>query len=136
MTAFRKFTRPEDRERITRCGGETAAGAQGVNDRSKSRRCWWRIHLGAFDADQILACVLSIDALALRHGTAPRPALVNPIEYSITVGGEGRERLHTYIHTYIQLAGRSDGLLEMKLNDLPQCTLGVTNSGEYILRNF
>lgn len=39
MIAFRKFTRPEGRERITRCGGETAANAQGVNDRWKSARC-------------------------------------------------------------------------------------------------
>lgn len=103
MTAFRKFIQAEDGagggRRITRrCGGETAAAGAGVNDRWKSTApCRWWIRLGAFDADQILACVLSIGSPTPRRGAA-RPALANPIEYSITAGRRGTGRA-TYIRT-------------------------------------
>lgn len=133
MTAFRKFTRAEDieRERITRrCGDETARSARGLTTVGNSPCRWWT-RLEAFDADQILACVLSIGSPTLRHAAprratprhgAARSALVNPIEYSITAGQRGTGV--TYIHTYV--VSQPDSF-EMKLSALPQCTLRVTN---------
>lgn len=121
MSGFRGFTEPEDSQRER---GSHGRGAR-VNDRWKSRR---RIRLGAFDADQILACVLSIGSAARRAApsrvapryAAPRLALVNPIEYSITVGARTG---CTYIRSW-----PDDRLARDEIERFPAYTCLVTNA--------
>lgn len=123
MTAFRKFTRPEGRERITRCGGETAR--RGLTTVGNPPPCWW-----CGFASELLTRIKywrvscrSVHATPRRDAT-PRPALVNPIEYSIMERGRGGgEGLHTYV------VGRSRWNRTLSLTRYHKCQ-------ENILRNF
>lgn len=112
--------RQRERGRITRrCSDETARPARGLTTVGNPL-CWWWIRLEAFDADQILACVLSIGSPTPRHAAARRRAARFGKSYWVFNYG-GAARNGGYIHTYIRSWPTSS--FEMKLSALPRCTL-------------
>lgn len=73
MTAFRKFSRPEERGSHAAAATRHRPGVRGLTTVGNlPPSAVVEIRLGAFDADQILACVLSIGGPRHAIGAAAR----------------------------------------------------------------